>query len=461
MPANDDIPLEPPLALHRETVPAVEDRSYLLYAASALTAALCGGFLMAIVLPLAATGEIGGGDRVPWLTQAHGWIQLQGWVGLFVAGMAVRLIPRFAGRKPVPRRITVPLLMLLVLPVVARMTVEPFAKGAAGEWSARAIGFGSMPGLAGVAGVLLVTLAKGRRQHEPWRYLAFAGAAWWLAWAGLAAWAGVRGADHDGLVPATFDDTLTWVVIFGPIANFIWAVQSRSVPIFFGRKTPPVRRMAVPGLLLNGGAALLAVSLFSWNGETAARLSGAGLLCAGVASAWLPLVAGAVGGTAKRLRPRARAAGRFVLAANIASAGAGVALAWAGAHTLLSSEAEAFGLRDAARHGLGLGLISMLILGMARLVAPVFALERVQPGGPSLIDRAPFWLMVGALALRVSAGLLYDQVSYESRMHFAATAGLLAWLAIGLFAFAMVRAVRAEKSTQAMLRGIAERQRGA
>lgn len=457
MPTADDIPLEPPLALHRETVPAVEDRSYLLYAASALTAALGGGFLMAIVLPLAASGAIAGGDRVPWFTQAHGWLQLQGWAGLFVAGMGVRLLPRFAGRKPVPRRITIPLLLLLALPVAARMTLEPFVSGGAAVWVSRAIGFGSIPGLAGVSAVLLVTLIKGRRQHEPWRYLAFAGATWWLAWALLAAWAGVRGARHDGLVPVTFDDTLAWAVLFGPIANFIWAVQSRSVPIFFGRKTPPVRRMLLPGLLLNGGAALLVLSLFSSSAGTTARLSGAGLLCAGVASAWLPLVAGAVGGTAKRLRPRARAAGRFVLAANIASAGAGLALAWAGAHMLLSGEPEAFGLRDAARHAFGLGLVTMLILGMARLVAPVFALERVQPGGPSLIDRAPFWLMTIALLLRVAAGLLYDQVGYESRMHIAATAGLCAWLAIALFAFAMVRAVRGEKATQAMLRGIAER----
>jgi hypothetical protein len=458
VPAADDIPLEPPLALHRETVPAVEDRSYLLYAAAALTAALAGGFLMAIVLPLAATGAIGGGDRVPWFTQAHGWVQLQGWTGLFVAGMAVRLIPRFAGRKPVPRRVTMPLLVLLVLPVAARMTIEPFARGGTAGLAAKLIGFGSAPGLAGVAIVLLITLTRGRRQHEPWRYLAFAGATWWLAWAALAAWAGVRGGRHDGLVPATFDDTLTWVVVFGAIANFIWAVQSRSVPIFFGRKTPPVRRMAAPALLLNGGAALLALSLFPWSSETGARLSGAGLLCAGVASAWLPVVAGAVGGKAKRLRPRARAAGRFVLAANIASAGAGIALAWAGGQTLLDGEFAGYGLRDAARHALGLGLITMLILGMARLVAPVFALERVQPGGPSLIDRAPFWLLLGALTLRVSAGLLYDDITYDSRMHLAATAGVLAWLAIGLFAFTMVRAVRAEKATQEMLRGIAERQ---
>jgi hypothetical protein len=216
--------------------------------------------------------------------------------------------------------------------------------------------------------------------------------------------------------------------------------------------------MAAPALLLNGGAALLAISLFPWGAETAIRLSGAGLLCAGVASAWFPFVAGAVGGKAKRLRPRARAAGRFVLAANIASAGAGLALVWAGAQTLVDGEFAAFGLRDAARHALGLGLITMLILGMARLVAPVFALERVQASGPSVIDRAPFWLLLGALTLRVSAGLLYDTISYDSRMHLAATAGVLAWLAIGLFAFAMVRAVRAEKATQEMLRGIAERQ---
>ncbi len=86
----DDIALEPPLSRNAGVTPAVEDRSYLGFIAAALGAALGGGFLMAVWLPLAATGTVAGQDRVPWLIQAHGWVQVQGWAGLFVAGMAVR-----------------------------------------------------------------------------------------------------------------------------------------------------------------------------------------------------------------------------------------------------------------------------------------------------------------------------------------------------------------------------------
>ena len=92
-----DIPIEPPVVKDRTIVPATEDRSYLGFIALALASALLGGFVFGAWIPLASTGTVGGADRVPWLIQAHGWVQLQGWAGLFVAGMAVRLIPRFAG----------------------------------------------------------------------------------------------------------------------------------------------------------------------------------------------------------------------------------------------------------------------------------------------------------------------------------------------------------------------------
>ena len=48
--------------------------------------------------------------------------------------------------------------------------------------------------------------------------------------------------------------------MLGAVGNFIWAVQSRSVPIFFGRKAPGLRVLLAPGLLLNGGVALLFVA---------------------------------------------------------------------------------------------------------------------------------------------------------------------------------------------------------
>ena len=446
----DDIALEPPLSRNAGVTPAVEDRSYLGFIAAALAAALGGGFLMAVWMPLAATGTVTGQDRVPWLIQAHGWVQVQGWAGLFVAGMAVRLMPRFAGRPPVRRNVTMPLLVLLAVPVALRMTLQPWADGTLAEATALTIGGLSATGAAGVAAILTWTLARGRKAREPWRYFAWAGTAWWGVLAAmLAAW-GWRAARNEGLAPVAWDDVMTWVVLFGPIGNFIWSVQSRSVPIFFGRKTPTWRQAVVPGVAYNAGVALVALSLV-FEGETAARLSGLGMALAGGGMVWLPVIAGSVWGRAKRLRPRAKPAARFVLGANIAAVVAGVLLVWAGAQTALDAEYAEFAARDAARHVVGIGLVTMLILGMARLVAPVFALERTESGVPKLYERAPFWLLLGAVALRGGSALLAEQISYDARMHSAAAAGGMAWVALAVFALSVARAVRNESANKQSL----------
>ncbi|MCZ7577132.1 MAG: hypothetical protein M5U18_08880 [Dehalococcoidia bacterium] len=206
----------------------------------------------------------------------------------------------------------------------------------------------------------------------------------------------------------------------------------------------------------NAGAALVALSLL-FEGETAARLSGSGMALAGAGMVWLPVIAGSVWGQAKRLRPRAKPAARFVLGANIAAVVAGVLLVWAGAQTALDAEYAEFAARDAARHVVGIGLVTMLILGMARLVAPVFALERTESGVPKLYERAPFWLLLGALVLRGGSALLAEQISYDARMHSAATAGALAWLAIAIFAVSVLRAVRAEPATRRALETLARK----
>jgi len=453
---QDEIALEPPTSGNADVTRAVEDRSYLGFIGSALFAALGGGFMLAIWLPLAATGTVGGQDRVPWLIQAHGWVQVQGWAGLFVAGMAVRLMPRFAGRPPVGRKVTLPLLFALALPVALRMTLQPWATGTLAEATAATIGVLSAVGAAGVAAILAWTLAKGRKPHEPWRYFAWAGTAWWGVLAALLLAWGWRATRNEGLAPVAWDDVMTWVVLLGPIGNFIWGVQSRSVPIFFGRKTPTWRQAVVPGVAYNAGAALVALSL-AFEGETAARLSGSGMVLAGAGMVWLPVIAGSVWGRAKRLRPRAKPAARFVLGANIAAVVAGVLLVWAGAQTALDAEYAEFAARDAARHVVGIGLVTMLILGMARLVAPVFALERTESGVPKLYERAPFWLLLGALVLRGGSALVAERISYDARMHAAATAGVLAWLAIAIFAVSVVRAVRAEPATKRALEALARK----
>jgi hypothetical protein len=439
-----EIQLEPPTVKSSETVPAVEDHTYLGFIASALVISIAGGFLLAVLLPLAEAGTFGWESRVPQLIQAHGWAQLQGWTGLFVAGMSMRLIPRFAGRPGFHGNVTLPILALLVPSVVVRTVVEPFVGGATGDVLTILAGVSGGLGMLGVSTVLCTTLIKGRKRREPWRYFAWAGAAWWAAWAAFAVGAALKSVGNDRYVPASLDDALTWVVIFGCVGNFVFGVQSRSVPVFFGRKTPAVGRVLIPGLMLNAGPLLIALSLLPLSGAASFRLEGAGLAVAGLAVAWLAPIAGSVYGTAHRLRPRSRAASRYVLGANITTIAGGLCLTWAGLHTLTSGSYEAYAFRDAARHAFGIGMITMLALGMAQLVAPVFALSRAEPRPPGMAERLPFWLLVGAVVLRMSTGLLADHVELDVRMRTAAVAGALAWLALVLFATTVVRAIRNE-----------------
>lgn len=449
-----DIPIEPPTGAGPGIVRAVEDRSYLGYIAAALASAVLGGFVFAVWIPMAMSGATGGGDRLAYMIQAHGWIQLQGWAGLFVAGMAIRLMPRFAGRKPVPKSVTAPLLVVLVIPLVLRITLQTWADGSMARGVAVAIGATTAAGALGVAVVLAVTLAKGKKVREPWRYFAWAGTAWWAIWAVLALAYIPLDDPAPGVLAFRDNDALLWIVMLGPVGNFIWGVQSRSVPVFYGRGTPPLKQLILPGLLYNAGIAVLTLSLAA--DDTNPTAAGLGLAGAGAALIWMPPLAGSIRGQAKRLRPRARPAARFLIAANLSAMAAGLLLVWSGADMLISDDPWAsLQVRDAARHLFGVGTVTMLILGMARLVAPFFALERTESGVPMLLERLPFWLLVAAVLLRAAVPLLGDTLDYEPGRHTMALAGALAWLAIAIFAFSVARAVRAEPRTKRALEGVA------
>jgi uncharacterized membrane protein len=140
-----------------------------------------------------------------------------------------------------------------------------------------------------------------------------------------------------------------------------------------------------------------------------------------------------------------------VLFANRAAVVCGLLLIWAGIRTLGEGQFAAAGVRDAARHAFGVGVITLLIVGMAQLVAPFFALRRAESQRVWLVDHGIFWLLATAAILRVSAGLLLGHVDTDMRMHIAAVAGSLAWAGLVLFAITVFRAVRNEPRIRAAL----------
>ena len=91
-----------------------EERSYLWFMASALAITLLAGLTLPCLIAAGYSGQAPWSGRLDNLVQAHGALQLQGWAGLVVAGMGLRMVPRLAGRRPLPSVITGSILALML-----------------------------------------------------------------------------------------------------------------------------------------------------------------------------------------------------------------------------------------------------------------------------------------------------------------------------------------------------------
>lgn len=77
-----------------------EDQQYLPFIAAAVFFGLIVGFPLGFTLAHAAAQGSNLGGRWQPLVQAHGHLQLVGWVGLFVMGMAVFAVYLFWPARP-------------------------------------------------------------------------------------------------------------------------------------------------------------------------------------------------------------------------------------------------------------------------------------------------------------------------------------------------------------------------
>ena len=412
-----------------------EERSYLWFMASALAVTLLAGLTLPFLIAAGYSGQAPWSGRLDNLVQAHGALQLQGWAGLVVAGMGLRMVPRLAGRRPLPSVITGSILALMLGGLLLRtygQTLSPtwMAGGFldAGAWSTGA-------GMAAFAVATASTLVI-RRVMRSWALGAWAAAVWWLVWAALT----VRAAalSTAGVLPADASDAANWVGLLGAVGNIVWAVQSRSVPVFYGRRPPGRLRLAPPLVLFNLGLAAVVVAIAA--GGDSAGLYGPGLAATGLGMAWLAPVAGSIVGTANRLRPGSRAAASFIVAANVWAVAAGLLMVAGAALGVASGQPPPVTLRDAAYHAFALGTVTILIVGMAQLVTPVFAIQRASAAlRPTVPHRLILATLMLATALRVVAGAANSAISQGLWTLLIAMAGSLAWIGLATFAFAMAR----------------------
>jgi len=413
--------------------------SYRLYLKTSLVLALTAGFGIGL---LAVLGRAGGPDLGAYwlpLIQAHGQVQLLGWVGLFVVGVAYHVVPRFRGVAPPSRRVALATYALLLGAALVRAVGQPLAVAM------------PLPGVFTLAAALqlaastlfAVTLlrwlapARGRWEgYEP--YLVAAGG--WLVVAGLlqvlVAWrADTLGM---GLVASLVAEPYLTAMFHGFVLMAALGVTRRAIPLFMGLR-PAHERLGLGAcaainlgvaLEVGGGVASAIAGPEPWRGVA---LLGAALVFGGAVAFVLALrlyeraVMPPGAGQPRAHEPYIRTAYGWLLF----SLGLGAALAvW----ELASGTPPSAGASNAARHALALGFISLLMFGVASRVVPVF-------GGVALWRRpllAPIYVVFNiGVALRVAGELLGSADALGRAL--VACSGLLGYAGLALFALVLWR----------------------
>ncbi len=419
---------------------AREDRAFPWYIGGALAAAVLGGFALAIVLPLAAALGWEWGVRWRALAQAHGHLQVVGWLGLFIAGMAFRLAPRFAGRPLRFAGVTPVALALLAAGVVARALAQP-ALDLLGMRALLLCG-----AAAELAGALLVASALAATLLPAATTLAAApllllGAVGFVTQALLALWwlPGVP-PDYPALA-ADRDAALLAVQFYGFVLPFVLGVSFRSLPVFFRRPPVPVPRawLVAAGLAL--GTTLLAIASPLGTSAANVRLQASGeLLIAAVTAAAIAHTG--VWRAPERLRPSARAAAVLIQTAYAWLAAAMAWLALDAALALRSGRPLSPAHADAIRHMLALGAFTTLIFGMGQLVLPWLAMRRQRPATTRLETWSLWLLLTTATVLRVTGALLETRGIGVERYWPMAAGGVLALAAVAFFGVTVALAAR-------------------
>ncbi len=412
---------------------------YPLFLATSLAIAILAGFTTGIVaLTTAALGLTIPGLNWLLLVQAHGRIQLFGWAGLFVVGVAYHVVPRF---------VTTP----IAFPRLVRATYWLAVVGLA-LTLAQIVSVGDLQlfhaifGL-GLAGLVMAALAYTlvlvgtvrSSEQPPSLPIVFilTASAWLIVGTILEAVAGWQSVAGQPIQPA-FEEPALEAILEGFLVLTALGVSLRTLPVFAG--LAPTRERILPtafvasqvglaGLVI--GAVLVAEPSRTAFGQLLTS-GGAVIIFAAVATiVWalrlfepstLPV---AEMGTGHGWARAIRFAYVWLLA--------GLALqAVASTRAAVMGSSIAWSTLGAARHALALGFVTLMIVGMASRVIPVFAGKPLWKAW--LVDLAT-GLIVLSVALRVPIEVL---APYGSGVAWAIPLTLSGPLALaGLVAFAL------------------------
>jgi uncharacterized protein involved in response to NO len=370
---------------------------------------------------------------------AHGYVQVFGFMALFIMGVAYHVLPRFVGGTLQSARL-VPWSFWLQLCGVVAIACGFFHDGAA----TRSLWIAGSTSLL-IAAVLFCTVVlrtlragtPAREVFRPW----IAAGAWWLVIAsGLAMTAALTG-------DVTWQRVLWTAAISGFISSWIFGVGRRILPIFLGCQScwPQLERPVF--IAYQVGAAAWVIG--AWPNSDSVML---GVIRAAGA---ILLITSVVGYTACL---RVLAAAGPLLGCAVRSPQDGwqkyVFGAWAWLFTglalgpgwtvvrVFTGSAESMLVYDFARHALAFGFAAQMVLGVASRVVPNFTGKPLW--SPHACDAAFYLLntsmLIRALEVPIGFGV------WSEAWNVIAWSGPLGVLAMMLFTINIMMTVRQRPS---------------
>lgn len=394
------------------------------------------GFVLAAILTLTLAVHVSIGAWWTALAQAHGHVQLYGWAGLFVVGVALHFLPRLRGAALALPRLVPWMLATLIAGLLLRVLSQPllFITGSL-VWAILLVMSGVLECVAIITVVSQLAMTAWRGPAISTRP-AFLGVFPFLlgAFCALAIASCVnvvsvmQAATSSGLVPTTTDSLNVTLGLFGFLVPMALAMSAQSLPMYAGLQAFPRPILWPLASAYFSGLILAGIGSVTYTQQSTLTdiLNGLGLLLMGLVllifiSIFIRTMRtrGKIPDKVARLSPSPAVAlqnyqhhisnernkyGPFV--ALVASAYMWALLASIfliiDAILMIFGQTPFFGI-DVVRHALAVGFITLLICGISPRMLPGFSGGKIV--SPALVS-ATLWLGNIAAFLRVGSLLL-------------------------------------------------------
>lgn len=366
-------------------------RVFVPFFIGSLALTLTWGATLGMINLARLTANWGLGTLPPSSVWAHAYVQVFGFMALFIMGVAYHVLPRFVGGS-LRRASLVPWSFRLQLTGVVliaggflagdRFTHPLWVSGSAALLAASTL----------FCAVVFRTLSSGVPGREPFRRWVAAGALWLAICSALALTASVK-------------DDITWhrvlwtAALFGFISSWIFGIGRRILPIFLGCRPRWPRLEPFVFLAYQLGTVAWVVGAWPAPSVHVVRVAGAVLLivsvagyteCLGLLSRIVPVLGCAIRNPQDGWQRYVFAAWGWLFVALALGPG------WT-AIGLFAATAESVLLLDFARHAMAFGFAAQMMLGIASRVVPNFTGQALW--SPKARDAA-FYLLNGSMAFR-------------------------------------------------------------